>query len=559
MKQIILTVTLFAFWLVPTSGHASSDSQGVQVKVVTSTGIVQVVTGTDTVEHFGEEIDARDLIQIVRHRNKNMKGKLEVSYKHKRTRQEDKVMCAAYLLGQAKEPRAFPHLIALLDDPFLGMRGYAVMALEKCGDRRALPALLKVLKQGKPCSGFLAPAIGRLGDDTAVPILIDTIPAGGTMDVGRRLKAIEQITGLSLSAIREEWGLVYYGEKHRQFLKAMHVWWEENKAKSRNGKTVEQGAPADAGSGSVPPVSTRHVADAPHVASTAGDHADGSELTIYKKLTSIGTVAKRMFRDSNGRVSKTIYYRSTSPSLTGPYPEESLRVQSIILHKYDEQGREQREEHHGPDMTLRRIRDTLYRDGDKTIVWRRPDETREYEIRYSGNRSISHLHFDHSGQKLVSVRGAIPSDIDLAWGWGRPLEGLVCGIGANRTSGRLKEFRIYVTIHNLTEARAKVVTAIQYHVVQMELRDAKGATVPQNSGYIAKRKRYLIRANRGPNENIQTIPTREAAVYTGGYELQEWYSRLPGGTYYLTVRRRAAGKDFSLVSNKLELEIQDEN
>jgi len=244
MKQTIAMIGILLSSLVPTSSHASSEA--VAVEVVTSRGVVRLRTGSDAVEHFGTKIDVRDLTRIVEDRNRNMKGKSEVGDVHKRTRREDEVMCAAYLLGQAKEPTAFPHLLALLDDPHLVMRGYAAMALEKYGDRRALPMLLAVLKQGKPCNGFLVPAIGTLGDDTAIPTLIDTIPAGGSTGADRRFKAIEKITGLSLSAIREEWGLTYPGERHRQLLETMHVWWDENKADSRNGNNAEEAASGDA-------------------------------------------------------------------------------------------------------------------------------------------------------------------------------------------------------------------------------------------------------------------------------------------------------------------------
>ena len=318
---------------------------------------------------------------------------------------------------------------------------------------------------------------------------------------------------------------------------------------------VSLGCGNGAGRGSVSQGSMRDVSDARPAPRPVASDADGGELTIYKMSTQIGTVAKRAFRDSSGRFTKTIYYTSTSLSPTGPYPEETLRVQSVVIHRH---GRNRREEHRGPDMALRRIRDTVYQNGNKAIVWRRPDETREYEIRYSGNRSISHLYFDQTGQKLVGVSGAIPSDVDLAWGWGRTDGGLTCGIGASHTSGPLKQVRIYVTIRNLTEAPAKVVTALPYRVVQMELRDAEDKIVPQDVARIAERNSDLIRMNPGANENIQTIRPHEAAMYTGGYELGDWYSDLQTGTCHVTVRRRAGGKEFSLVSNSLKLEIQDE-
>ena len=244
MKQIIVIVGLFVFSLVPTGSHAN-DEVIARVEVVTSTGVVQIDVGGDTVTFFGTKIDGQHLTQIVKDRNKKMKDKPEVSSDHRGTRHEFKVMHAAVLLGKVKEPTAFPHLLALLDDPYFSMRGHAAYSLEKFGARNALPTLLRVLQEGKPCNGNLVPAIAVLGDNTAVLPLINTIHSGGSNDAAKRLKAIETITGLSLKEMREEWGLVYYGDKLPKFHRAMHEWWGENKHKSRNGKTAEPATTAD--------------------------------------------------------------------------------------------------------------------------------------------------------------------------------------------------------------------------------------------------------------------------------------------------------------------------
>ena len=307
-------------------------------------------------------------------------------------------------------------------------------------------------------------------------------------------------------------------------------------------------------SGPAPSDSVQHAGMTEATGTDAGP--DAGVLTIYEVASQIGTVANRAFRDSQGRLSKTIYYSAEPFRLQGPYTEESLRVQSVVIYKYDDQGREWREEHHGPDMRLQRIKETAYQDSRKTLVWRRADETRAYEIRYSETREISHLYFDDSGRNLVGLRGAMPPDLDLAWGWGTPAEGLACGIGVNRTSGPLEDIRVYVTVRNLTEFPAKVVTAVQYHVIQMQLRDEVGRLVPQNTDYIKERDRDLIRMNRGTAEAVQTIPPNHAGHFAGGYKLTEWYEGLTPGTYRLTIRRRASGEDFPLVSNVLVLEIQ---
>lgn len=281
------------------------------------------------------------------------------------------------------------------------------------------------------------------------------------------------------------------------------------------------------------------------------------ELNIYAFTSSVGIVANRVIRDTEGRVVKTIYYKldTKNSSHEGPYSEEMLVVASIVLHKYDQHGRKSREEHYSSNMVLRRIQETSYQGSNKKSVWLRADGTREYEIRYSGNRSISHLYFDCTGKRLIGIDGVIPPDIELACGWGQPIDGLACGIGANKPTAVLKHVEINVTVRNLTASPVKVITALQYHTVRMELRDAEGTLVPQNRDYIEERNRDLIRMNRGENENLQTVPAHQAKTFTGGYELAEWYAGLAPGTYYLAVRRRTSGEEFPLVSNTIKLEI----
>ena len=282
------------------------------------------------------------------------------------------------------------------------------------------------------------------------------------------------------------------------------------------------------------------------------------ELTIYPYESQIGTVARRVFRDSQGRVAKTIYYRLTQDlrSARGPHSEEMLAVQSIVLHKYDEESREARTEHYDPRMVLKRIRLTKYNPhGEKAShMWLRSDGSREYEIRYSKHGSPSHLYFDESGARLVAVSGVLPQDVDLAHGWGEEVAGLSCGIAPSSPRGPLEEIRIYVSVRNQSEHPAEVLTALPYQTVQMVLRDGQGALVPQDEEYIGKRDSALVRLNRGPSDNLQTLAAGQARHYRS-YELREWYSGLAPGSYSLTVRRRASGEELSLVSNTISIEI----
>jgi len=288
-------------------------------------------------------------------------------------------------------------------------------------------------------------------------------------------------------------------------------------------------------------------------------------LTIYGIITQIGTVANRVFRDSQGRITKTIYYgldydKLPDPfPLAGPYSEEMLAVQSIRIHKYDRNGRQIRVEHYTPDSVLSRIMQTKYAcgGGKKATVWLRSDQSREYEIRYENGRSTSHLYFDDTGRRLIAVRGAVPEDINLAYGWGQPVDGLACAIAPNKRSGFAKDISIAVTVRNLSGHPAKVVTALPYQTIQMELRDANGDLVPQATRFIEERNEELMRMNNRGTECLQTIAPHQAGHYASGYELTQWYRKLEGGKYHLTVKRRGSGKGFSLTSNTITFNILD--
>jgi hypothetical protein len=296
----------------------------------------------------------------------------------------------------------------------------------------------------------------------------------------------------------------------------------------------------------------------PHELKPANSTEEG-ELFIYEKASSIGTVAKREFRDDQGRNFKTVYYYPPEMAMKIPYSPESLRPESIVIREYDDHNRVCREKHYSPGMIVRRIMDTVYHDSSKTIVWRRPDETREYEIRNNPNESHSHLYFDCTGNNLIGIRGPMQPDIDLVGGWGSSTEGLSCGIAMSCPRGSLKNMEVNISIRNLTEKPVYIVSALHYFIIQIEIRDSQGNLIPQDKALISEKTRYLLETNRGTNENIQTIPPLESMVNGGMYSLREWwYSHLSAGKYSLTIKRRSTGKDYNLISNTIQFEIIDE-
>jgi hypothetical protein len=314
---------------------------------------------------------------------------------------------------------------------------------------------------------------------------------------------------------------------------------------------------AAAGARAAEPQAVATVAGA-KMAAAATDTA-GGVLELYTSPNPLGLAGRREFRDDKGRVAKTIFYMSNRVS--PPYPEDSLAVHSIVIITYSEDGRRSREEHRNADMTLARIQDIETTDeSTSTHSWRRPDETLSYQIVSwrgpEGKLQQAHLYFDVTGKRLVAAGGVLPAGVDLAEGWGETVNGLACGIGAERRCAPLDEMTVSISFRNSGKDAAKVVTALPYHELRMELHDAKGDLVPQDVEGMAKRDRQQVESNRGTGEARQTVEPGGVGNFSGPVDLKDWYKDLAPGPYRLTIRHRAAGDDFPLVSNTLTIEIK---
>lgn len=273
-------------------------------------------------------------------------------------------------------------------------------------------------------------------------------------------------------------------------------------------------------------------------------------LTIYPMMTQTGIAANRVFRDDNGRVAKTIYYRGNGQ--TNPVREAELEPLHVVIPLYDEMGRVRREEFRNPGMELLGYWDISYSEDGDVRVQRTTDGRRIQELRRTGGSEKSHLYFDHTGERLVGIKGKIP--VDLAYEWGEVTGGLACGIGVSRSTGLLNDVYVTVTIRNTTGEAPQVVTLWPYRVLEVELRDDQGNLVPIDRSKLSEEDERMRRLNPSATENRQTLAPYEAATYES-FKLDDWYSDLPSGAYRLTVRRRAGGRDFELVSNPLALEI----
>ena len=281
-------------------------------------------------------------------------------------------------------------------------------------------------------------------------------------------------------------------------------------------------------------------------------------LVIYPMETQNGTIARRTVTDEHQRPVREIYYR-TNASPKSPTVESDLIPYVTRLYNYDRQGREEWMGEYSPKLILQRSFETLYEaEGRRqTRLWRDTDGIVRYQSRSENGSTVSHLYFDDTGKDLISIRGKIPPDMDMASGWGKPAGGLACGIGINRSRGKIHDFRFYVTVRNLTASPLVVVSCLPYQEIKVELRDASRHLVKVDTGHLRRRDKDLRAMNPDKNDTLQTIQPTESQTFNGGHELKDWYPGLPSGTYILTVWRRADGPDFALASNPVQLQVEE--
>ena len=291
----------------------------------------------------------------------------------------------------------------------------------------------------------------------------------------------------------------------------------------------------------------------------AAKASEAGQLRIYPQLTGMGTAANRMFLDKEGFPTKAILYKPRDPEAEPPFTEQMLIPAEVVRFEYDRQLRKPvRTAEYTPEMELTRIRETSYdKEGKvKSIVYRDgKGRLQEESLGQGPPESISHRFYNVTGKKLIAVKYVLPDDMDLAYGWGPEHDGLQCGIAPDRESGKLEEIKIWVTVKNTSQKPKKLGRGLQYRILQMELRNADGNVVPQDAERIAERTEKL-KFEPGADGYRLTIRPGLAQASSQGYALSDWYQDLQPGRYTLTIRRRAGGKDFSLLSNTVTILIQ---
>jgi hypothetical protein len=278
------------------------------------------------------------------------------------------------------------------------------------------------------------------------------------------------------------------------------------------------------------------------------------ELRLYSRATQIGTVASREFKDAKGRIVKVIYYTGGG-SLEGPYREELLREQSIRSYTYDDHNCRIWSESYEPGMKLSRTEEVRCFGGTATpglttVRDARGIKQAETRHRTTGSTQTT-LYFDKDGDKVVAINGELPTDTDLAHGWGQMLNGLACGIAANREKGRQEDLQVQVTIKNVNHDSNGV---LMISPVLVELKDVTGRVIERKSAYT--RQQTKIESDECPTYMNQGAPLAGRAQPQPGYELGEQYNRLAPGKYSITITYCVTGLREKLVSNSIPIEVE---
>jgi hypothetical protein len=275
---------------------------------------------------------------------------------------------------------------------------------------------------------------------------------------------------------------------------------------------------------------------------TPSSAEDAGELQIYPMMTQVGTVASRTFRDSDGRVSRIIYYSASGSgahSVAGPFAERDLKPQSMQQMHYDSAGRLWKTESFNSDHQLVSVRQIEYRaDGQKSRSWQ-TDATgiRTSETRWDAAGRYTNLAFDPTGSRVVTMGGAFPGDIDLPHGWGEAAAGLACGITLSRERGKTADIDVFVNIRVFPPTTDAALTSLP----DVQLRNADGKDV-----------REVADPARHPNG----YTGQEVGYLSPAYPLAERFPALPRGRYTLRLRLPVPDLNVTLLSNQVTFVIE---
>ncbi len=284
---------------------------------------------------------------------------------------------------------------------------------------------------------------------------------------------------------------------------------------------------------------------------------------LYAFPTEGGTVAMRELRDADGRLFQTLYYTLDPVRRdlqANPPAEHELIVQTVDLYTYDASGHLIRTETMDGNGAPLRDRFTVY--GEDGLL--RAEITcsglgvRRVEKRFDTSEGVSIvrsvLHFDRTGEALVSFNGVLPDGMELAGGWGPTDDVLACGAAPYEPGAPLADQRIEVTVRNLSEELATVTVGPAFELIEPELRDDAGVPVDADPAQAQQLAASIAALRGGSAVDPQPLPPGHGWS-VASFELQQWYPDLPPGLYTLRLRYRAAEGLIGVLCNDVELDV----
>jgi hypothetical protein len=202
------------------------------VSVEMPDGSTKLAGHRDMHDVIGGYVTSNTLVQVIERRIAKTKGLPFSSddpfFEGSPTRTEEKITYAGELLALTKHPRALELLRQLMQDPSFWVRHCAIHSLGRLGDQRAIPILLDALQSGQ--GGDVLTAFLYLGDPHAVPGLLDDLSDVNQGAVFESyLGIIERLTCESLDEFRARWANDIVNSQCAQAHKALREWWESNK------------------------------------------------------------------------------------------------------------------------------------------------------------------------------------------------------------------------------------------------------------------------------------------------------------------------------------------
>jgi len=285
------------------------------------------------------------------------------------------------------------------------------------------------------------------------------------------------------------------------------------------------------------------------------------ELTTYSMMSQVGTVAKCEHRDDAGALTKSVYYTTHQKAATinGPFLEDELVVQTITEFRYNDEGLLIRTDRYNREHTLSSYSTRTYDpDGRQVIDSFAADGTQRYRTIAPKESPKTVFVFDDRGASVVGIHGPLVGGLDLPDGWGDAVDGVSCGAAASDSQNPISHITVYATLRNLSPHSIDAPVGNQYWVIDLELHDSGGRTVPKNIEFIEAEMARLRRISRRDplGGRYRPLPPGEATYWGGTIKLSEWYTDVPSGRYQLIVTRHLDEPRHDIVCNTISLTIR---